>query len=260
MKDTLKDTNGTDALGYIRTVGQAPIQLPFHTVVEYLRQAVRGTLADLVDSAYLYGSVARADALPRRSDLDVVLVLTNAPTAQDEGRIEAVRRAIEQQHAVVTKVDFDLGSLGEIQAPENFERWGFWLKHHCRCVSGPDRALAFPLFRPSRAIALAVNGDFRAVLTDYAGRIAAHAHTDPAIPLMRQAARKAIRAANVLRAEDSSYWPESISDHVQQFVTQFPGWSDEIRFLAEQQHQPRADPQDFALRLMRLVAWMEQQC
>ncbi|MEG1767567.1 MAG: nucleotidyltransferase domain-containing protein [Comamonas sp.] len=254
-------TKGVDALGYIRCVGQAPIQPPFEAVVDALRSAVRGPLADLadlVDSVYIYGSVARADAEPGRSDLDAVLLLVDAPSAHDLERIEAVRRALEQRHSEVTKVDFDLGSLGEVHAPDNLERWGFWLKHHCRCIAGPDRTQAFPLFRPSRAVARAVNGDFPEVLTEYARRIAGPADCAQVMPLMRQAARKAIRATNVLRPADSNHWPESLDDHLQQFAAAFPESIDMLCFFAAQQRQPQADAQDFSRRLLHFVAWMQE--
>jgi hypothetical protein len=258
-KAKLTETKGVDALGYIRCVGKAPIQPPFQNVVDALRAAVAGPLADLVDSAYLYGSVARAHAVPGRSDLDVVLLLVEPPSAAQLDRIEGARLALQQRHPEVSKVDFDLGSLAEVLAAENLERWGFWLKHHCRCVAGPDRAQTFPLFRPSRSIALAVNGDFPEVLSDYARRMAAPADGVQLRVLMRQAARKAIRASNVLRAENATSWPESIADHLLQFTTSFPEWHDEIHFLAAQHDQPQAEPREFAQRLMRFADWLARQ-
>lgn len=254
----MTETKGVDALGYIRTVGHAPLQPAFQSVVDALCAAVHGPLADLIDSAYLYGSVARVDAVPGRSDLDAVLLLVRTPSTQDLERIEAARQTLEQSHAEVTKVDFDLGSLAEIQAPENFARWGFWLKHHCRCIAGPDRAQAFALFRPSRAIALAVNGDFSSVLTAYAQRLAMPLPPEQAAQLMRQASKKAIRATNVLRPLDSTSWPESIDDHLQQCAAAFPEAVEALGFFAAQQRQPQADAQDFSRRLLRFVAWMEQ--
>lgn len=252
-------TNGVDALGYIRTLGHAPLQPAFQPVVDDLCAAVRGPLADLIDSAYLYGSVARGDAVVGRSDLDAVLLLVAPPAAAQLERIESARLALQQRHAAVTKVDFDLGSLVEALSAAQLESWGFWLKHHCRCIAGPDRALALPLQRPSRSIARAVNGDFPEVLSDYARRIAAPGEGAQLRVLMRQAARKALRATNVLRPEDATSWPESIADHVRQFTASFPEQHDEILFLAAQHEQPRADPQEFAHRLMRFAHWMARQ-
>lgn len=258
-KADLTETKGVDAQGYIRTVGHAPLQPAFQSVVDDLCAAVRGPLADLVDSAYLYGSVARAHAMPGRSDLDAVLLLVEPPSAAQLERLEGARLALQQRHPEVSKVDFDLGSLAEVLAAENLERWGFWLKHHCRCIAGPDRAQAFPLQRPSRSIALAVNGDFPEVLSDYARHIAAPADGAQARALMRQAARKAIRATNVLRAEHATSWPESIADHVLQFTASFPDWHDEIHYLSAQHEQPQAEPREFAQRLMRFADWMARQ-
>lgn len=255
----MTETKGVDALGYIRTVGHAPLQPAFQSVVDALCAAVHGPLADLIDSAYLYGSIARVDAVPGRSDLDAVLLLVTPPSAAQLERIESARLALQQCHAEVTKVDFDLGSLAEVLAAENLDRWGFWLKHHCRCIAGPDRSKDFPLFRPSRAIALAVNGDFSSVLTAYAQRLAMPLPPEQVTQLMRQASKKAIRATNVLRPLDSMSWPESIDDHLRQFAAGFPEAVDALEFFAVQQRQPQADAQDFSRRLLRFVAWMEQQ-
>lgn len=105
------------------------MQPAFQAVVDALHAAVSGPLGDLVDSAYLYGSVARGDAVVGRSDLDAMLLLARTPSAD----------ALEQLGEVV-KIDFDLGSLGQVQAPRPSRVRVFWLKHHCRYLAGPDRA------------------------------------------------------------------------------------------------------------------------
>lgn len=221
-------------------------------------------LGHRVDSAYLYGSVARGEAVLGRSDLDVVLVLAGKPALQDDVHIEAARRALESRHPEVLKVDFDVGFLEEVLAPENLHRWGFWLKHHCRCIYGDDLARNLAPFRPSRKIARAVNGDFYDVLDGYARRIRIESDAAAIARLAREASRKLIRATNVLRPVASGSWPESLEDHFALFVETYPQRAQEAAFFRSFAALPENEPSqvvttDFVDRLRAFSAWMQQE-
>lgn len=151
---------GVDAEGFIQSLPDQPLQPAFSPLVDELCAMLSRRFPALLDGLYLYGSVARGDARPGTSDLDVTLVLAWAPSPEERQRLEETRRALEARHPEVSKIDFDIGVLSEVLAPDNRYRWGFWLKHQCRCIWGNDLGLRFEPFRPSRTIALALNGDF----------------------------------------------------------------------------------------------------
>ncbi|MFD1839838.1 hypothetical protein ACFSHV_16115 [Paracidovorax cattleyae] len=65
------------------------------------------------------------------------------------------------------KIDVDIGSRAEALDPGQANRWGFCLRHHCRGLWGNDLSRRFGPFRPSRGIALGMNGDFGTVLAGY---------------------------------------------------------------------------------------------
>lgn len=255
---------GVDFNGYIRTVGEAPLQAAFVEVIDDLSTILRGQLGDLVHSAYLYGSVARADAVAGRSDLDVVLVLASQPTLRDQMKIETAQLDLEVRHPVVSKVDFDLGVLEDVLAPGNLFRWGFWLKHHCRCIYGNDLTCRFKPFRPSRKVARAVNGDFPRVLEGYARRI--ETETDASITwrLVRECSKKVVRSTNVLRPTESPNWPDSLASHIALFVERYPKMTAEIAFFhsfiaVQVQEQPKVPVSEFVMRLRAFSAWMQGQ-
>lgn len=50
--------------------------------------------------------------------------------------LESKRRMLESRHTEVIKIDFDIGSRSEVLAADNRLSWGYWLKHHCRCLWG----------------------------------------------------------------------------------------------------------------------------
>lgn len=260
----LAKTIGVDLNGYIRTILKAPLQSTFLAVVDDLRSMLCGSLRHRVDSAYLYGSVARGEAVLGRSDLDVVLVLSGKPVLQDDIDIETARKALEARHPEVLKVDFDVGFREDVLAPENLHRWGFWLKHHCRCIYGYDLAREFPPFRPSRKIARAVNGDFYEVLDGYARRISTESDSAVIARLAREASRKLIRATNVLRPVVSSSWPESLEDHLALFIDAYPQMKQEAAFFRLFAASSECGPQqvvaaDFVERLRAFSEWMLQE-
>jgi hypothetical protein len=197
-------------------------------------------------SLYLYGSVATSKAVWGRSDLDLTLVLANAPSPEEAREIEATRIGLEQAHPGIPKIDFDVGCLADVLDPLNLHSWGFWLKHKCRCIGGEDLASRFAPFRPSRAIALAVNGHFGEVLDGYASRIDAQADSANLPRLMKESARKAIRATNVLRSNDEAAWPETLEEHAQAFRKICPEQADAVDYFMAQQHAPSASAAEFS--------------
>ncbi|MGR2707914.1 nucleotidyltransferase domain-containing protein [Pseudomonas sp. ArH3a] len=246
---------GVDVNGCVLTVADAPIQPEFQSLLADVRASLSPAGLGL-HSVYLYGSVARGDASPGESDLDLTLVLTDPPDAQVLEQLEQLRQALEQRHEGVTKIDFDIGHRAEVLAPENRNRWGFWLKHHCRCLWGDDLSLRFEPFAPSRDIALALNGDFEPVLNGYLTRIE-HASSAPErLRLQREAARKLIRSTHTLRAADASGWPQTLEEHVALFVQHYPTMRIQIAYFLFEARNPSAEREAFFARLQAFVSWM----
>lgn len=249
------NARGVDQEGFILTVPQTCMQPSFQPLLDDVCTSLsRDELG--MDGIYLYGSIARGDAVPGVSDLDLSLVLSESPTPQVLEQLEAVRRDIERRYPLVTKVDFDIGSRAQVLAAENKYSWGFWLKHHCRCLWGNDLALRFERFRPSLDVALAVNGDFESVLTAYLARIARAETEQQRLVLQREAARKLLRATQVLRPQDAVTWPQTLEEHVALFVQAYPMKVTEVAFFLFEARNPSAAAEKFAVRLEAFLAWM----
>ncbi|PLY40569.1 DNA polymerase III subunit beta [Janthinobacterium sp. ROICE36] len=148
-----------------------PLQPHFDALLHDVCASLATQAGHLLDGIYLYGSIARGDATPGVSDLDLTLVLRQPPTPPQGEALETLRQALQTRHPEVLKIDFDIGYRAQVLATEHLYSWGYWLKHQCRCLCGNDLALHFAPFPPSRAIALAVNGDFAQVLDAYARRL-----------------------------------------------------------------------------------------
>jgi predicted nucleotidyltransferase len=246
---------GIDADGYILTVSNVDVQPQFKELLADVCKTLSQS-EPLLDGIYLYGSVARGDAVQGVSDLDLTLVLQSPPASQDLQMLESKRRTLESRHTEVIKIDFDIGSRSEVLAADNRLTWGYWLKHHCRCLWGNDLTKRFERFKPSCDIAIAVNGDFESVLTRYADLIDQANTPTQSLRLQREASRKLIRSTQVLRSEQDLTWPQTLEEHVELFVQHYPRMRMQMSFFLSQARNPDLKPKEFTTRLYDFLTWM----
>ncbi len=123
--------------------------------------------------------------------------------------------------------------------PDNLLSWGYWLKHHCVCVYGEDLSQRFQAFKPSKEIAVAVNGDFLPVLEKLITQMQLSADENKKLQLQRAAARKAIRATNILRSEHDKQWPETLEEYRFTFNARYPALAKEMDYLLAISNTPQ---------------------
>lgn len=236
-----------------------PLQPHFDAVLQDVCASLATQAGHLLDGIYPYGSIARGDATPGVSDLDLTLVLREPPTPPQREPLEALRLALQARHREVIKIDFDIGHRAQVLAPEHLYSWGYWLKHQCRCLWGNDLAPQFAPFAPSRAIALAVNGDFASVLDDYARRL--DDEHDPAaiVRLQREASRKLIRSCNLLRLDSDPGWPSSLDEHAALLLRHAPAMQAHMAYFLAQARPGAAPASGFAPALRQFTQWLARQ-
>jgi len=110
--------------------------------------------------------------------------------------------------------------------------------------------------KPSRDIAIAVNGDFESELTRYADLIDQATTPTQSLRLQREASRKLIRSTQVLRSEKDLMWPQTLEEHVELFVQHYPCMSMQISFFLSQARSPYAKPKEFTAQLHFFLTWM----
>ena len=246
-----------DQNGFIVVPKSNTLQPEFLTVVEHVVTKLKQCFPELIHSLYVYGSVAEGRAKTGKSDLDMTVIFNYEPDQVTIAQITTARYGLEKSNPVVSKIDFDCGLLQQVLHPDNILSWGYWLKHHCVCVYGEDLSRKFHAFKPSKAIAVAVNGDFLQVLEKLIAQMQSSADENTARQLQRAIARKAIRATNILRTEHDIDWPETLEEHRLKFNTRYPALAEDMDYLLTISNQPQGDIADFKRRVIAFSRWLD---
>lgn len=245
-----------DLNGYIVLPECTEFQPAFSPVVAQVVTRLSLCFPDLIHSLYIYGSVAECRAILNKSDLDITLIFNYLPDQLTSVKLAEVQRELEKSHPIISKIDFDCGLLQQVEHPDNLLSWGYWLRHHCVCVYGNDLSQRFTAFKPSKAIAVAVNGDFLSVLEALFAQIQITADENKKLQLQRAAARKIIRATSILRREQDTDWPDTLSEHCNKFNHRYPDLAEDMNYLLAISYEPQGDMAHFNNRVMVFARWL----
>ncbi|MBG4839767.1 nucleotidyltransferase domain-containing protein, partial [Pseudomonas aeruginosa] len=116
--------------GFIPLPPRVEPQAAFRPLLDDLRRTLaRPPFERAVHSIYLYGSVARGEAITGRSDLDLTLVLRDPPSPELTAQLETAPLAFPARPPGVTKIGFDLGHQDPARRPGTPRTWGVWRQH-----------------------------------------------------------------------------------------------------------------------------------
>lgn len=239
-----------DHNGFIALPKNHKLQSEFSNAVAHVVAKLKQSFPELIHSLYVYGSVAEGRAKAGKSDLDMTIIFNDEPDQVTAAHLTAVQCELEKNSPVVSKIDFDCGFFQQVLHPDNQLSWGYWLKHHCVCVYGEDLSKQFHAFKPSKAIAVAVNGDFLSVLENLIVQMQSSTDENKKRQLQRTVARKAIRATNILRSEHDKDWPETLEEYRFKFNSRYPALAEEMDYLLIISNEPQGNIADFKRRVM----------
>ncbi|MFS7240791.1 nucleotidyltransferase domain-containing protein [Serratia proteamaculans] len=245
-----------DHNGFIAVPKSNKLQPELSNVVAHVVAKLKKSFPELIHSLYVYGSVAEGLAKAGKSDLDMTIIFNDEPDQVTVAQLKAIQCGLEKNNSVVSKIDFDCGLFQQVLHPDNQLSWGYWLKHHCVCVYGEDLSRRFHAFKPSKAIAVAVNGDFLPVLENLIVQMQSSTDENKKLQLQRAVARKAIRATNILRSEHDKDWPETLEEHRFRFNARYPALAEDMDYLLAISHQPQGNIADFKRRVMAFARWL----
>ncbi|WP_312086316.1 nucleotidyltransferase domain-containing protein [Exiguobacterium sp.] len=144
--------------GYIHNPTSAEaIPVRYRTVIRDVVAYVQTLSA--FHGVYLYGSVAKGTARPFESDLDFTLILTEPLTVEEHMQLDERTEHWLTNYPFVTKIDYDIGLLGDVIRDDEALRWGVWLKSVNLFLAGENLQSRFPSLRPTRALGFALNSE-----------------------------------------------------------------------------------------------------
>ncbi|MDV5169024.1 nucleotidyltransferase domain-containing protein [Photobacterium rosenbergii] len=186
-------------------------------VVHQLKHCFSG-----LHSLYIAGSVARLQAVPGKSDLNVTMVVSQPLTVSEQAVLNSIIGRIEQQSPQVTAVKVTTLEKSEALDIATIFKWGFWLKHCCMCVYGDDLSSRFGCFEPCWDIGKAMNEDLVEKLKDSRQKIMATRNVSRYLGFCREVANKMIWSCYSLVFHRSGRLVLSIEQAAQQFLKYYP--------------------------------------
>jgi uncharacterized protein len=236
------DFDRLDPEGYIRPEADLANVQPEY---QGLPDATAGLLAEAfgarLHSAYLYGSVVRGNAVPGRSDIDVIAVLLAAPADEDRVRADRVEQALVERFPVLFSAGIGLTHLQEIHSPAQRYSGQVFLRELAVCIYGEDLRPALPRTKPSATVAAGFHDDSHAVFAR--ARQTLGTSTDPEVirRVCRMASKKMVQVAFAVVMAREGVWATVLEEQAAAVGTAFPQWADAAQRAAEQGRRPMAD-------------------
>jgi hypothetical protein len=209
-------------------------------------------------SGYLYGSIVRGNAVPGRSDADLVAVLWASATDEDRQHARRVEQALQERFPVLAGAGVGLTDLRELRSPA--ERYGgqVFLRELCVYICGADLRPGLPRTRPSAAVAIGFHSDTPQAFARARRELAAS--TDPEVVrrACRSASRRMVQAAFAVVMARDGVWATVLEEQAAIVGAAFPRWRQAARRAAEQGRLPVAEPGVVGELLETFGRWAEE--
>ena len=249
---------GLDDQGHIAREGSlARVPDAFRPVVAAARELLPELFGKRLHSAYLYGSIPRGTARVGRSDLDLLLVLAEEPSAADRDDARALAGALDKRFPQI-----DGGGalvLGRERVLSDLERHdlGFFVACLCTPLLGDDLAAYLPRYRPDSLLARETNGDLALLLPRWRERVARAADSDEARrPLVRFMSRHLVRTAFTLVMPRWNGWTSDLHEMAEAFGAYYPDRAEQLRTAAVRGYEPTGDPALLTSYVHDLGPWL----
>lgn len=229
----LKAGYGLDENGYIMSDVHVdninPIFLPcIHASIECLRK----TFGPKLHSVYVYGSVARGDAVVAKSDLDLIAMFLSKLSSEQSAKLkELANKLSDKYRSLVRDVGIAVAEYNYTIDPVNYYENAF-LKELSVCVHGEDLGTQFGPYKLTSEIAIRFNGDIAAVLNRTLTRLQT-ASDEEVKKLTQNFARKLIRTYYSMVMLRSQIWTTKLEEQAEIFLRFFPEKAETVQTLLQ---------------------------
>ncbi|GAA0343891.1 hypothetical protein GCM10008967_37920 [Bacillus carboniphilus] len=246
---------GLDHNGYIVSdVSKDKIEPIYTPCIQESVENLSKLFPDQLHSVYIYGSVARGEAIINKSDLDLLALFNDSLSPDEIKKIKSIAGDLSQKNqSLVRDVGIAVGYYNYMIDPANYYEMAF-LKELCVCVHGEDLRSRFGPYKLTSEIAISFNGDIRDVLTRTISRLEA-ASTEELKSITQSFARKLIRTYYSMVMARSQIWSTRIHEQSEVFINYFPPKKAIISTLHEWIENPPTDRKIVIEFFMREGKW-----
>ncbi|MDQ5912537.1 MAG: uncharacterized protein QG568_752 [Patescibacteria group bacterium] len=222
---------GVDNNGIIVTeVSADKVTSQYKPIVSEVLNSIVKELASQLDGVYMYGSVATGKAVEGKSDLDILLVLKDAPNNELSEKISILEKSLSEKYEPKLRgVGLTVTNVGEVTSEK--EKYGYmcYIKHLCVCIYGNDVTKDVPAFHPSKEVAKGFNGDIGERLEFYKDKIEKETSELELKKLSQEVSKKIVRTGFSLVMPRSGSWSTDLQSSFDIFAYYYPERTSEMK-------------------------------
>lgn len=237
----LKAGYGLDKNGYILSdVSADKISAAYDPCIHESVHQLSILFPDQLHSVYVYGSVARGDAVAVKSDLDLLALFNEKLLSEDRLKVKKLTKQLSEKHDyLVRDVGIAVADYDHVVNPLNYYEQAF-LKELCVCVYGKDLRNRFGPYKLNAEISISFNGDILDVLDRTMHQIESTSAYEFKIRT-QNFSRKLIRTCYSMVMARSQIWTTRLSEQSEVFLQYFPDKEPMIRTLHKWIEDPPAN-------------------
>ena len=232
---------GLDPNGFIVSdVSKDKIDNVYMPCIQESVESLRNLLHQQLHSVYVYGSVARGEAIAIKSDLDLIVMIDGKLSSVKLAQLKKLAEELSQKYrSLVRDVGIAVAYYDYTVDPSNYFENAF-LKELCVCIDGEDLGDPFGPYKLTSEIAIRFNGDICQVLTRTLNRLETASNEDYKA-LTQGFARKLIRTYYSMVMVRSQIWTTRLHQQSEVFIHHFPEKKSIIRTLLDWIDEPPTD-------------------
>lgn len=221
MKD-LKAGYGLDPEGYIVSdVSFDKINKIYKPCIQDSIECLAQLFPSDLHSVYVYGSVARGDAVVVQSDLDLIAMFNRKlSSAQLEELKKLSRKLTNNYQFLVREVGIAVADYDYTMAPSNYYENAFH-RELSVCVFGDDVGERFGPYTLTSEIAISFNGDICEALTRTLTRLE-KASNEEFTKISQNFARKLIRTYYSMVMVRAQIWTSQLKEQAEVIINSLP--------------------------------------
>ncbi|GIN11015.1 hypothetical protein J26TS2_08820 [Shouchella clausii] len=222
---------GLDKNGYISSdVSIHKISEVYEPCIQHSVEQISRLFPNQLHSVYIYGSVARGDAIAIKSDLDLLAVFNGTLNTSEKMKVKKLSTTLSETYQyLVRDIGIAVADLDHVMDPINYYEQAF-LKELCVCIYGTDLRDCFGPYKLTAEIAISFNGDIRDVFDRTIDRLQS-ASTEEFKKLSQNFARKLIRTYYSMVMARSQVWTTKLDEQSNVFIQYFQDKKHTVRML-----------------------------